>query len=292
MEFFKTDAGIIISMILVIILFSLISRLVNKLMTFLYLKISEKHKPDPGKFLLLSTIVRFTIIFIGVSYAISLHPSIKSVSTSLLASAGLATAIVGFSAKDVLANFVAGFTIIIFRPFTITNWIKVGEDHEGIVEEIKLLHTVIKDVSNRRMIVPNSKIVSNYVINSSYKDERIRQNVEFKIVLSSDFNKAIEIIREIAEASPLSIDNRSSDEKSEHFPIVEVKLKHFESSTIVLDARVWVNNPKDARTIRWDLNGKVKERFDQKGIEMAQPNLNLKFKNDLEINTDSKLRKE
>jgi small conductance mechanosensitive channel len=292
MEFFKTDVGLIISMILVIILFSLVSSLVKKLMTFIYMKISVKHKTDPGRFLLFSSIIRFTIIFIGVSYAISLHPSIKSLSTSLLASAGIATAVIGFAAKDVLANFVAGFTIIIFRPFTITNWIKVGEDHEGIVEEIRLLHTVIKDITNRRMIVPNSKIVSSYVINSSYKDERIRQNVEFKIDHSSDVKKAMEIIREIAEASPLSIDNRSPDEISEHFPIVEVELRQFEYSLVVLVAWVCVNNPKDAWTIRWSLNESIKERFDQEGIKMVQSNRNLIFKNDLEINTDSKPGKE
>ena len=111
----------------------------------------------------------------------------KSLTTSLLASAGIAAAIIGFAAKDVLANFVSGAVIIIFRPFTLTHWIKVGNLHEGKVEEIKMLYTVIRDTSNRRLIIPNSKIVSSDVVNSSVDElqtavDKLRTTLDFLLI--------------------------------------------------------------------------------------------------------------
>jgi small-conductance mechanosensitive channel len=288
MEFLKTETGRIIAMVLVIIIAFWLGWLVKKLMYFIYKKASGKHKVDPGRFFLIAAVTRFTILLLGVGYAISLEPSIKSFSTSLLAGAGIATAIVGFAAKDVIANFVSGAVIIIFRPFTITHWINVLDVHEGTVEEIKMLYTVIKDKTNRRMIIPNSKIISTYVINSSYRDERICQYVEFKISYGSDIKKAMEIIGEVAEAHPFCIDNRTSVQKEENKPKVEVRLMNFGEYAITLRALVWVNNPLHARTVRWALNEKVRERFDQIGIEIPFPYRNLILKNDLGINDLSK----
>jgi len=276
MELFNTKTDRFFMMIIIIILTFLIAWLVKKFIRFLY-KTTSKKRPviDAGNFLLISSLVRFGILIIGISYAISFEPYIKSISTSLLASAGIATAIVGFAAKDVLANFVSGFTIVLFRPFTITDWIKVGADHEGIVEEIKLLHTVIKDITNRRMIIPNSKIVSSYLINSSYRDKSVCQHVEFNISYTSDISKAKEIIRKVAEAHPFCIDNRTDEQKKANLPIVTVMLIQLGEYAIKLRALVWVKNPQNSIAIRWTLNEKVKEHFDIEGIEIPFPYQNL-----------------
>lgn len=280
MAFFETETGRIIAMIVVILLAVLLSSLVKKLMSFLFIKISGKREVEPGGFYLTTVAMRFVIILIGVSYAISFEPAIQSMSKSLLASAGIATAIVGFAAKDVLSNFVSGMVVILFRPFTVTHWINVNNVHEGWVEEIKMLYTVIRDKRNRRMIIPNSKIVDNYVINSSYGDEHVCQYVEFSIGYGSDAKKAKAIIREIAEADPHSIDHRTPIQKQENHPIVEIRMQAFGEYSIILRALVWVNKPSNASTMLWCLNEKVKERFDQEGIEIPFPYRNLIMKNE------------
>lgn len=282
MEFFKTEHGHLLAMILIIILSFFLAWLVKKFMRFIYYKTADRrHIVDTGHFLLITTLIRLIIIVVGIAYAISFEPSIETVSTSLLASAGIVTAIVGFASKDVIANFVSGFTIILFRPFTLTDWINVGTDHEGTVTEIKLLHTVITDRTNRRMIIPNSKIVSSFVINSSYRDEKICQYVEFGIAYSSDRKKAKKIIQEVAESHPFCIDNRTAIKKEKNEPIVEVRLTNFGEYAITLRALVWVNNPLDARAIRWALNDDVKDKFDEAGIEIPFPYRNLIIKNEV-----------
>jgi small-conductance mechanosensitive channel len=280
MEFLKTETGRILTMIVVILLAVLLSSLAKKLMNFLFIKISGKREVEPGGFYLITVAMRFVIILIGVSYAISFEPSIKSMSKSLLASAGIATAIVGFAAKDVLSNFVSGIVIILFRPFTITHWINVNNVHEGWVEEIKMLYTVIRDKRHQRMIIPNSKIVSNYVINSSYGDKFVCQYIEFNVSYNSDIKKAKKIIREIAEADPHSVDNRTAVQKKENHPIVEIRMQALGEYAIVLRALVWVSKPANASTMKWCLNEKVKEQFDQEGIEIPFPYRNLIMKNE------------
>lgn len=278
MNILNPEKGHFFIIILVLIITFIIERLVRWLSIKLYKKLSNKLKINPGKFFILHSFVSFTIFILGVSYAISFEPQIKSLSTSLLASAGIATAIVGFAAKDILANFVSGIVIILFQPFTVTHWINVENVHEGYVEEIKVLYTVIRDKSQRRTIIPNSKIISSNIVNSSYRNELICQYVEFKISYSSDIKKAKEIIRTVAEKHPFCIDNRTPKQKKENFPKVEVRLLSFGDYSINLRALVWVKNPLDARTIRWVLNEPVKEEFDKNSIEIPFPYRNLIIK--------------
>ena len=271
-----SEFGRIALMIIILLLSVGVGWIIKKGMFFVYQKSSARHKTDPGRFLLITSFLRLAILLIGVSYAISLEPHVKSLTTSLLASAGIATAIIGFAAKDVLANFVSGAVIIIFRPFTLTHWIKVGNLHEGKVEEIKMLYTVIRDTSNRRLIIPNSKIVSSDVVNSSYREDHVREIVKFQISFESDIEVAKKIIREVCEKSPLSIDIRTDAQKQDKRPKVEVRLLEFGTYSIILGALVWVENPVDALKVHWIFNEEVKEGFNKAGIVIPYPNLIVK----------------
>lgn len=257
-----------------IVLFSiLLGWIVKKVMLLGFKKTSARRKTDPGKYVLWIFVLRLIILVVGLSYAMTLDPHIESATTSLLASAGVATAIVGFAAKDTLSNMVSGAVIIIFRPFTVSHWIKVGNVSEGTVEEIKMLYTVIKEPSNRRLIIPNSKILSSDVINSSYREEDVIQLVEFEISYESDIDKAKEIIREVAEASPLCMDKRTEAQKENNAPKVEVRLSKFGTYSIVLHALVWVDNARAARKMNWALNEEVRKQFNESGIQIPYPNV-------------------
>jgi small-conductance mechanosensitive channel len=279
MEFFNTDTGRILAMIMILIVSFWLGWMIKKIIYLLYKKVYRKRHLDPGRLFLFAALFRIIIIVIGVGFAISLVPGIKSISTSLLASAGIATAIVGFASKDVLANFVSGAVIIIFRPFTISHWININNVHEGWVEEIKFLYSVIRDKRHQRMIIPNSKIIANYIINSSYREEFVCQYVEFNVAYGTDIQKARSIIQEVAEANTHCIDHRSPAQKQENEPIVEVRFQLFGTYAITLRALVWVNDPSKASTMKWALNEQINERFKQEGIEIPFPYQNLIIKN-------------
>ncbi len=280
MDILNSEYGRIVLMILIILVSLLLGWIVKKAIYLIFINVRAKRKSDPGIYVLYIFLLRLTILIIGISFAISLEPSIKSATTSLLASAGLATAIIGFASKDVLTNLVSGAMIVIFRPFTLGHWIKVGNITEGSVEEIKMLYTVIKDVTNRRLIIPNSKILSTDVINSSYREEDVVQYVEFDISYESDVKKAKEIIRDVAEASPLRIDKRTKVQQANNDPIVEVRLFELGTYSITLKALVWVDNPRDAKKVYWSLNEEVRDRFNKAGIIIPYPHMIIKDEQD------------
>lgn len=268
----NSEHGRIFLMILIVLVSLVLCWFVKRFIYFVFEKLRVKRKIDPGKMVLLVFVTRLLILMVGVSYAISLEPSIKSATTSLLASAGIATAIIGFAAKDVLSNIVSGAMIIIFRPFTISHWIKVGNISEGSVEEIKMLYTVIRDITNRRLIIPNSKIMSSDIINSSYHEEDVMQIIEFDVSYESDIDKARAIIMEVAEANPLCIDKRSKTEKKKNRPIVEVGVSSLSMYSVKLSAVVWIAKPKDGEALYWLLNEEIRKRFNTEGIHFPYPN--------------------
>jgi small conductance mechanosensitive channel len=279
MEFFTTDTGRLVAMIGIIIGTFIGSHIIILILKWVYGKIKGDPKVTPGGFYLFAVILRLIIILLGISYAISFEPRLESLSMSFLASAGVATAIIGLSAKTTLSNMVSGFVILVTRPFTILDWINVGDKHEGTVEEIKLQYTVIRDVNFRRLIIPNSEILGTYIINSSFRDEHILEFVDFGISYDSDIQKAKKIIQEVAEEHPLSQDKRLEKQKNENAPKVEVRLMDFGDFAITIRALVWVKDAADARKMLWILNEKVKERFDKEGIEIPFPYHNIIIKN-------------
>jgi len=280
MTFFGTDMGRLVTMIGIIILTFIVSHLLMLILRRVYVKIEGAHKVKPGSFYLFAVFLRLIVILLGISYAISFEPRLKSLSMSFLASAGVATAIVGLAAKSTLSNMVSGFVILVNRPFTILDWINIADKHEGVVEEISIQYTVIRDVNYRRLIIPNAEILSDYIINSSFRDEHILEFVNFKISYDSDIQKAKKIIQQVAEENPLSVDKRTAEQKKENIPKVDVRLMSFGEYSITLRALVWVNNAADARKIKWVLNEKVKERFDKEAIEIPFPYHNLIIKKD------------
>lgn len=269
----QDEYGRLALMILCVLISVFLGWLVKKIAFYFYSKFDNGHKKDPGKYVLLIFISRIVILVIGVSYAVSLDPNIESATTSFVASAGIATAIVGFASKEVLANMVSGVMIIIFRPFTISHYINVGSITEGTVEEIKMLYTVIKDNTSRRLIIPNSKIMSSNIINSSYGDENVIQIVEFSVSYESDIEKAKNIIQEVFESSQLSLDKRTKLQKENKAPKVEVRLVSFGTYSINLAAHVWVANSTNSRKIKWVLNEEIRRRFNDEGIVFPYPNL-------------------
>jgi small conductance mechanosensitive channel len=291
MEFFTTDTGRLVAMIGIIILTFIGSHVLVKLLKWVYGKIHGRHNITPGGFYLFAVVLRVIIMLVGISYAISFEPRLKSLSMSFLASAGVATAIIGLSAKATLSNMVSGFVILVTRPFSILDWINVGDKHEGTVEEIKLQYTVIRDVNFRRLIIPNAEILGSYIINSTFRDEHILEFVDFGISYDSDIQKAKKIIQEVAEAHALSLDKRTLKQKKENVPQVELRLMNFGDFAITLRALVWVKDATDARKMRWVLNEKVKEQFDKEGIEIPFPYHNIIVKNEDTVNENSEHKK-
>lgn len=254
-----------------ILLFALV---VNKLMRWGIRRRLNKMDPESAE----STGLRFVkntlrfVIWVSASVAIILTiPQLRAVATTLFAGAGLLVAIVGFAAQAALGNIISGFFIVIFKPFRVGDIINVGMEYRGKVTDITLRHTTIRDFRNRRIIIPNSQVSLQTIVNENIADPLIRRWVIFKVGFESDVDQALAIIQREAENHHHCLDHRTEEEQKEGKPIVEVKVTEVGEYFFQLTAFVWTASPSEAWELHNDLNYRIPKALKESGIDLAVP---------------------
>ncbi len=239
---------------------------------------SEKLNIDPTKFNFLRNALSFIIYLTATIIVFVLIPELKALGLTLTAGAGIITAVFAFASQQAFANIISGLFIVIFKPFRVNDIIKIGVEHMGIVEDITLRHTVIRNFENRRVIVPNSVISNETIINSNIVEDKVCNFVEIGISYDSDVDKAMRIMQEEAMNHPNFIDNRSQQDIEEGLPPVVVRILGFGESSVNLRAWVWALDSGKGFVMRTDLYKSIKNRFDKEGIEIPFPYRTVVFK--------------
>jgi small conductance mechanosensitive channel len=253
--------------------------ILRKLLT-LFIKRSSTHlKVNPTNYKFLKNAVSFIIFSTAAIFIIYTIPAFRSLGTTLFAGAGIFAAILGFASQQAFSNIISGIFVVIFKPFSVGDMVDLGENKVGIVEDITLRHTIIRDFQNRRIIIPNSVISGETLVNSHITDEKILRHIDYGISYDSNIDKAIAIIQEEAMKHKNFLDNRSEEDIKNGVAPVSVRLVRFDDSSVVLRAYVWSGNPGLSWDLYCDLNKSVKERFDKEGIEIPFPYRTVVFKN-------------
>lgn len=240
-------------------------------------KYNDEHDIDNTKLIFIKNslnILIFTIATIVIARSI---PQFKDVGTSLLAGAGIMAAVVGFASQAAFSNIVSGVFIIIFKPFRVGDIVSFKDGLKGIINEITFRHTVIKDFENRRIIIPNTVISNETIINSSIDDERILKHIYFSVAYSADVDLAIRIIQEEIKTHPKFVDGRNASNLKS--PLVPVMMTEWEQSSIQLRANAWTMGAFDAFELKCDVLYSIKKRFDSEGIEIPYPYQNVIINN-------------
>jgi small conductance mechanosensitive channel len=259
-------------LVIVILIITLIfQRVINRVLTKAFKKSSTFLKVEETRYRFFRHFISTFIILVGLGLAVYTIPSLRTLSVSLFAGAGILAIVVGFACQQAFANIVSGIFIVIFKPFGVGDRISIGTDLMGIVEDINLRHTVIRDFENKRIIVPNSVISNEKIENSSIFDEKICKCIEFSISYESNIDKAMNIIKKEALAHPLHIDNRTEEQIENKDPVVRVMVVGLGDSGVNLRAWVWTTNPKNSFSLACDLRKSVKEKFDKNKIEIPYP---------------------
>jgi small-conductance mechanosensitive channel len=184
---------------------------------------------------------------------------------SLATIAAAATLAIGFAMQDVLQNFVAGIFIYTDKPFKIGDWIE-WDGNSGIVEDISFRVSRVRTFDNELLTVPNSQLTDGVIKNPVAKDT-LRLQVPFGIGYDDDIDAATEIIVEEAENDPEIMDD----------PAPSVRLTELGDSSVTLKSRFWISSPSRADFVktRGKYVQRVKERFDEEGIDIPYPNRTL-----------------
>ena len=182
--------------------------------------------------------------------------------TSLVAILGAAGLAIGLSLQSSLGNFAAGVMLIVFRPFEKGDFVDIAGT-TGSVEAIGIFTTTLVTPDNKVTIVPNGSIYASTITNFSARDTR-RVDMVFGVSYDDD----IRVVKTELEAI-LAEDDRVLADPA---PVIEVN--ELADSSVNFICRPWVKSA-DYWQVKWDTTAKVKLRFDEKGISIPYPQVDV-----------------
>ena len=182
--------------------------------------------------------------------------------TSFIALIGAAGLAVGLALQGSLQNFAAGVLLIIFRPFKVGHFIEAAGT-SGVVEDIGIFSTRLKTGDNREIIVPNGAIYGGNITNNSARETR-RIDLVFGIGYDADIRNAREIMQSL-----MDVDERILKEPAPLIAVAELA-----DSSVNFNVRPWVNTG-DYWAVRFDLIEQVKLAFDDAGISIPFPQMDV-----------------
>ncbi len=139
-----------------------------------------------------------TIVFVGVLSALLVIPQVRALAAGILASGAVLGLILGFAAQRTIGNFIAGLLIAFTQPIRLGDEIVV-EDTRGVVEEIGLIYTWVRTHENDRLAVPNEKLASEPILNSTIRDSRRLAKITLLVPADSDLRAMLATLRPIAD---------------------------------------------------------------------------------------------
>ena len=196
--------------------------------------------------------------------------------TSILGSAAVLTAVVGFAAQDVIKDVLSGFLISIYKPFDIGDMIELDDGTIGVVESITMRHVVIIRLDNLRDVIPNSRINDIPVINYSIGQDARSWLFEFNVSYDSDVYKTKKVISEAVKESPYSVPGVKNDRGDMVY--APVQFLEMGDSSLKMSVRVYFDRSGNIFEVQDDINTRVFKALGGAGIEIPYSYTNVILK--------------
>ncbi len=236
-----------------------IGKIVIKMIIGLLRKVLNRSNMDN---MLINFVLSITNAMLFLVVIVAALDSLGVDTTSLIAIVGAAGLAIGLSLQDSLKNFAAGVMLLVFKPFKEGDFVEAA-GVSGVVEDISIFNSKMRTPDNREIIVPNGAIYSGVIINVSARDTR-RIDMVFGIGYGDDLRKAKELLGQI-----IAEDDRVLAE-----PGVVIAVSELADSSVNFIVRPWVNSA-DYWDVLWETTEKVKLRFDEEGISIPYPQMDV-----------------
>lgn len=233
----------------------IIGRWIAKLVRRGVRRMMEKSGADP---IIIGFVGSITYIALLAFVIVAALGQLGIQTTSFIAILGAAGLAIGLALQGSLANFAAGFLMIIFRPFKVGDYIE-GAGTSGVVDTIQIFTTTLRTPDNKTVIIPNAKLAGDNIVNYSAQETR-RVDMTFGVSYDSDLSKVKAVLNDIV----------SKDERVLPDPAPQVAVAELADSSINLIVRVWTKTG-DYWGVNLDTTEAVKNRFDAEGISMPFP---------------------
>lgn len=230
----------------------------GRLSTLLDRRIAKRTHINAGLRYTIARLLRYTLLAIGLVSVLKGAFDLDLTSVAVLFTA-LSVGI-GFGLQYIAADIASGFILLFERPVRVGDRITIGED-EGDVQSIKLRTTIIYTNDRIAIIVPNSRLVSQRVINWSYGDPRARIAIPISVATTSDVDH---VTRTLLQASD-NVESVLTD------PQPKVQFLRFGEYSLDFRLLIWTRQPNRHAQIKSDINYRIERLFREGGIEIPYP---------------------
>ncbi|MEO0795462.1 MAG: mechanosensitive ion channel domain-containing protein [Verrucomicrobiota bacterium] len=250
------DLGIDFGIKLVVaILIFLIGKWIAKLLTKLLKKTMQARNVDET---LIGFVGNVAYTFLMVLVILMAGNKLGVETTSVVAVLGAATLAIGFALQGSLANFAAGFMLIIFRHFRVGDFVEAG-GVTGIVEAINIFDTKLRTPDNKTIIIPNGNVTGSPITNFSAKDTR-RMDLVVGVSYEDDIRKVKQVLTDIIAKDPGTLEE----------PEPTIGVLEMADSSVNFAVRPWVKT-SDYWDVFFRLQETIKLRLDEEGISIPFP---------------------
>lgn len=218
----------------------------------------EKSNLEKAAYSLITSLLRVALyLLLGLIVASGLGIDV----TGVVALASVLTLALSLSLQNMLTNVIGGFTLLYTHPFHSGDFVEIA-GQSGTVQEITMTYIKLSTADNKQIFIPNSAVVAAQIVNYSAADTR-----RVEVVASASYDVPTQ---KVLDALVLAgtVDDALLD------PPPKAVIVSYGESAIQYSLRLWVNT-KDYWDVYYQVNARVKDIFDQQGITMTYPHLNV-----------------
>ena len=256
-------ADFVLKALLALIIYFVARKLIGKLCVLIRKNMLKFHA-DVAITSFVVSLVKYSLnIFLVLTIIVQLNLVKESSITAAIASAGVA---ISLALQGGLSNLAGGVLILLLKPFKAGDYIIFpNENQEGTVRKIEMYYTTISSVDNRIIMIPNANLTNSTIVNVTAMEKR-KLEIKVGVSYSSDLKEAKGILQRLVEAEP-----RFLAEEQQFF------VDSLGESSITVGLRAWVRTD-DYWPVKWEMNEKIKQEFDQAGIVIPYPQLDVHLK--------------
>ena len=254
-------AELIVKIVLCALIYVIGKKLIAKLVRVVRAMLDKSHvSPGAATFVVsMLKIILYLTLILGIAMQFGLKESSVA---ALVASGGVA---IGLALQGGLSNLAGGFLILLFQPFQIGDYI-LTQGQEGTVQKIEILYTTLHTIDNRKVIVPNGNLANNVIVNVTAADRR-KLEITVGISYEDSIQTAKAVLQRLLTEHPLVLHDQEA----------QVFVAELGASSVVLGVRCWVKTDQYFPVL-WQLNEQIKAAFDEAGIHIPYPQMDVHMK--------------
>ena len=251
-------AELIVKIVICALIYVIGKKLIAKLVRIVRAMLDKSHvSPGAATFVVsMLKIILYLTLILGIAMQFGLKESSVA---ALVASGGVA---IGLALQGGLSNLAGGFLILLFQPFQIGDYI-LTQGQEGTVQKIEILYTTLHTIDNRKVIVPNGNLANNVIVNVTAADRR-KLEITVGISYEDSIQTAKAVLQRLLTEHPLVLHDQEA----------QVFVADLGESSVVLGVRCWVKTDQYFPVL-WQLNEQIKEAFDEAGIHIPYPQMDV-----------------